>query len=547
LTAKNAPAIAQICLRLDGIPLAIELAAARTKVFPPEEIAARLNDRFRLLTSGSRTALPRHQTLFALIDWSHQLLSEGERALLRRLSIFAGSWSFEAAQEVCGDGLGDAVLDTLAHLVDKSLVVVEEQTEGAEGRYRLLETIRQYARDKLLESGEAEQARDRHLEFFLQFAEAAAPNLLGPEQLLWRKRLETEHDNVRAALEWALARNADAALRLAAAMHYLWSGGGYATEGRKWLQQALTAVERADAIEGELARARLAAQARALTGLGQLAIDQGDNVAARLALEQGSTLARAVGDRRQLALALCLLAVLNWVVGDGGAARTAAEESLVHARAVGDKFLMTMAFSILALVRAVEGDHESAQAYLEQSAQLAREIGNPFAMAVASRTLGHSAFTRGHYAEARAHFSESQTLFRALGDKHFVTSTQSELANIARLEGDYAQAVPLYQQTIAAWQELGHRSGIARCLECLAMIAGAQGHAQRAARLFGAAESLRESIGTPPTPEEQIENEQVMPTIRAQLDEAAFNAAWAEGRALTMEQANADALSLTAE
>jgi predicted ATPase len=229
LTARNAPAIAQIGRRLDGIPLALELAAARTKIFPPSQIVARLDDRFRLLTAGSRTALPRHQTLLALIEWSHDLLTEAERVLLRRLSVFAGGWSLEAAQAVCGDGLGEAgevlealdVLETLSQLTDKSLVEVEAPMEAAEGRYRLLETIRQYARDKLLASGEAEWVRDRHLEYFVQFAEQAEPKLRGAEQLEWLERVEREHDNLRTALARALdSGKRENALRLAGALYY---------------------------------------------------------------------------------------------------------------------------------------------------------------------------------------------------------------------------------------------------------------------------------------------------------------------------------------
>ncbi len=243
LKEKNASAIADICRRLDGIPLAIELASARTKIFPPEEIAARLDDRFRLLTGGSRAALERHQTLFALIEWSHNLLSEAERVLLHRLSVFAGGWTFEAVQVICGDGLGNDVLDLLAHLVDKSLVAVEKETE--EARYRLPETIRQYARDKLFEAGEAEQIRDRHLEYFLHFAETAEPKLRGAEQLVWLERVETEHDNLRTALGWSLeSSKSDIVLQLAGALSYFWQLRGYWSEGQRWLEDTLVLAER---------------------------------------------------------------------------------------------------------------------------------------------------------------------------------------------------------------------------------------------------------------------------------------------------------------
>ncbi|HEV2235327.1 MAG TPA: adenylate/guanylate cyclase domain-containing protein, partial [Ktedonobacterales bacterium] len=224
LTATNAPAVARIGRRLDGIPLAIELAAARTRVLPPEQIAARLDDRFRLLSGGSRTALPRHQTLEALIEWSYLLLTEPEQVLLRRLSVFAGSWTVETAQDVCGEGLGADVLETLAHLVEKSLVEPEAPNGRAEGRFRLLETIRQYARDRLQESGEAALIRDRHLTCYIRFAEEAEPHLRRAEQMEWLERIEREHDNLRAALAWALESGTnDRALELAGALAYFWT------------------------------------------------------------------------------------------------------------------------------------------------------------------------------------------------------------------------------------------------------------------------------------------------------------------------------------
>ncbi len=242
LKERNASAVTDICRRLDGIPLAIELAAARTRVFPPEEIAARLDDRFKLLTGGSRTALERHQTLFALIEWSHNLLSEPERVLLRRLSVFAGGCSFQAAEAVCGDGLNDDMLDLLTHLVDKSLVAVEAETEAA--RYRLPETIRQYARDKLYEAGEAENIRDHHFDFFLRFAETAEPKLRSAEQIEWLARVDTEHDNLRNALAWSLeSGKSESALRLAGALGYFWELRGVG-EGYKWLNDALALAER---------------------------------------------------------------------------------------------------------------------------------------------------------------------------------------------------------------------------------------------------------------------------------------------------------------
>jgi predicted ATPase/DNA-binding SARP family transcriptional activator len=361
LTAKNAPAIAQICLRLDGIPLAIELASARTKVFPPEEIAARLNDRFRLLTGGSRTALERHQTLFALIEWSHQLLSEAERVLLHRLSVFAGGWSFEAAQEVCGEGLGDVVLDTLPHLADKSLVVVEEQVEAVQGRYRLLETIRQYARDKLLEAGEAEVARDRHLDFFLRFAESAEPKLRSAEQIEWLERVEIEHDNLRTALAWSLeSGQSDNALQLAGALYYFWVLRGYWSELQRWLEDALALSEREQS-------KKVAAGNYAPTHA---------EIARRAKVLFGATWSH--------------FGTLN--LKD---ARKTVEESLRLWRELGDKWWAAVALELVGLIMAMEGDIQTALARDEEGVSLAREVDDPWPLALCLIRLGDDLKVKG--------------------------------------------------------------------------------------------------------------------------------------------------------
>ena len=244
VTKENAPAIAQICYRLDGIPLAIELAAARVKMMSVEQISKRLDDRFRLLTGGARTALPRQQTLRALIDWSYGLLSENERLLLRRLSVFAGGWTLEAAEEVgSGDGIEpDEVLDLLTQLVNKSLVIVMEQSPSGETRYRLLETIRQYAREKLLEAGGGEVVRHRHLAYLVKLVEQAEPELYRSQQVRWSNRLEDEIDNLRMALEWALATNVESGLRIAAFPWRFWQARGYLQEMGEWLAQLWSAT-----------------------------------------------------------------------------------------------------------------------------------------------------------------------------------------------------------------------------------------------------------------------------------------------------------------
>ncbi len=327
LTVKNMVAIAQICQRLDGIPLALELATARLRLFTAEQIATRLDDRFRLLTGGSRTALPRQQTLRALIDWSYDLLSEAERMALSRLSVFAGGWTFEAAEAV----LGPDALDLLSHLVDKSLTVAEEPKQSGERRYRLLETVRQYGRDKLLESGEAPAVRDLHLQTYLRFAVEAEPKLEGPQMLPVLDQLEAELDNIRTAMEWALERDPQAALQLAASLPRFWQSHGKLTEGRRWLGDSLTRFDTLAPAEEDSGRRRQALKAKGLSAAGTLAFGQGELNAARALLEESVVLARATGEQRTLVKALSMLGYVAIWLGDGETADAVLEDALQFA------------------------------------------------------------------------------------------------------------------------------------------------------------------------------------------------------------------------
>ena len=296
VTNANAPAVAQICYRLDGIPLAIELAAARIKALRVEQIAARLDDRFRLLTGGSRTALPRQQTLRALIDWSYDLLSESEKVLLARLSVFAGGWSLDSAEEVTKDS---EVLDRVPHLVEKSLVVMDDTSiddSGVETRYRFLETIRQFARDKLLDSGESERVRTQHMLYFDSVALEAEPALRSANSRSWQDRLYTDQDNFRAAIEWALAHDPETALRIAGSLMFFWSERGRMTEGLAWLRQSLAQVDALPAVDGKAARQREALRARGLGAVAHLSVLLGENRTARAAADESIVLYQSLGD-----------------------------------------------------------------------------------------------------------------------------------------------------------------------------------------------------------------------------------------------------------
>jgi predicted ATPase/class 3 adenylate cyclase len=534
LTTQNISAIAQICQRLDGIPLALELAAVRLRLFTVEQIATRLDDRFRLLTGGSRTALPRQQTLRALIDWSYDLLSEAERVALSRLSVFAGGWTFEAAEAV----LGLDTLDLLSHLVDKSLVVAEEPSQNGERRYRLLETIRQYARDKLLESGEVPTVRDLHLDTYLRLATEAELRLEGPQMLPVLDQLETELDNIRTAMEWALERNPQATLQLAASLPRFWASRGKLTEGRRWLDDGLARFNALAPAEGDSGRRLQALKAKGLSAAGTLAFGQGELNASRTLSEESVALARAAGEQRTLVKALSMLGFVTAWLGDGEATDAVIEEALQLARTTNDK-------SDIALVKGLQsvremhlyGDFAAARTFAEEALKLWRDLGDPWDIAISIMGLGAMATLQGNYSQALAHYEEGEMLFRQLGDRNMVNAMQSERAHIERRLGHYAQAVALYSKTLAGWQELGNQAALAHELECFAFIAVAQNQTQRAACLLGAAEALRESVDSPMTANERIEYDQNVATLRAQMDAQELAVAWAEGRAMTMEQA----------
>jgi predicted ATPase/class 3 adenylate cyclase/uncharacterized protein HemY len=527
VTPTNAAAVAQVCERLDGIPLAIELAAARVKALPVEKLNERLDDMFRLLTGGSRTALPRQQTLRALIDWSYDLLSSSERALLRRLSVFAGGWTLEAAEAVCaGDGVEEwEVLDLLTSLVEKSLVLYEER--GGEGRYRLLETVRQYARDRLLEAGEAAAVRGRHRDWCLALAEEAEPKLGGPEQVVWLDRLEREHDNLRAALAWTGAQGeCEVGLRLGWALWGFWVVRGYVGEGREHLARLL-------ALPG--AEARTAARAGALNGAGWLAHRQGEYGAARALIAESLAIFRELGDKRGIARSLINLGFMACEQGDYGAARAHLEESLAIARERGDK--QGIAWSLLRLgeVTYDQGEYGAARAHLEESLAMFRELESKWGIAWTLLRLGEVAYDQGEYGAARAHLEESLAIHRERGDKGGIATALGSLGRMAHDQGDYGAARALLEEGLAIFRALGHKLGIAQNLEGLAALAVAQAHSERAARLFGAAEGLREATGAPLPPADRAEHDRPVAAVRTALGEEAFASAWAEGRAMSLE------------
>jgi non-specific serine/threonine protein kinase len=494
LTERNAPAVAEVCQRLDGIPLAIELAAARVRVLSVEQIAARLKDRFDLLTGGSRTALPRHQMLRAAIDWSYDLLPGEEQTLFRRLAVFAGGWTLEEAQAVCsGEGIEpEKILDLLTHLVDKSLLIMGEQEEAL--RCRMLETIREYARGKFLKSGEAFNVQNRHLASFTKFVEGIEPGLHGPSQAFWLKRLEVEHDNLRAALEWSLTGGQlESGMRLAGALWPFWDIYGYQLEGRAWLDRLLSRF-----LQGEAEPAPSAsAQAKILYVAGHLRQRQGDFDRAREHYTTSLALYRQLEDQIQVAVVLRGLGEIAQDEGDLATARDYFEQSLNLFRSLNDVNGTSVALGHLATLGLLLRDYEQAATFSTEALAIGRNRGDRRMTAIALTTLGFALCGMSELDQARTQFTEALALQTTLGDKRI---TQYNLMGMA-------------------------------------LIVFTRGHAQYAARLLGAADALREIIGTPLPPSQQPLYDSLLRALRAELDEKTFQSVWEAGRSLTLQQA----------
>jgi len=662
ITDHNAASVARICQRLDGIPLAIEMAAARVNVLNAANLAERLDDAFRVLTGGSRTALPRQQTLRATIDWSYALLSDAERLLLQRLSVFLGGCTLEAAEAVCSDapqevdrGPGEIhpppagpgidqldILDLLSSLVSKSMVIAERRL-GKETRYQLLETVRQYAREKLHSAGETERLHARHLRFFVQLAEEAEPKLKGPEQIIWLNRLETDLDNVRAALDYSLAGrasdDAEAGLRLAVALNTFWNIRGHSREAHAWLEAALA---RRSVPERSLARAEALRTAAAMAFTGDQAADY---ARARAEAAESVEIFRESGlpGRRGLAYALITLGDLTQRLGGYALMLDMLEESVGLFRELGDKWGLALALHNLAetldplenyqprgedgsptplpeLAPAARNDHTAQCALFEESLALFRELGDRRGQGMNLMALGYTFFCRGDRVAGQAMFEERLPIVRAsddvegiagtlihlgrdalahdeleraamlfeeslaicrdrhyegvisaanillaevarrrsdyeqairrlsiglaicqeLGNRDYIASVRDGQGRVARSQGDRAAARSLHMEALAMRREAGHPIMLAHSFHALALLAVVRdGQAERAARLFGAAQPYHVALYAywAASPIWRAEHESGVATVRAQLGEALSAKLWAEGEAMTLQRA----------
>jgi predicted ATPase/DNA-binding SARP family transcriptional activator len=547
LTAQNAPAVVDICRRLEGLPLALELAAARVGVLGIAGVAARLSESMRLLAGGPRSAPARQRTLRAALDWSYALLSATEQSLMRRLAVFAGGCTLEAAEAVCDGGIrcagpdspsqsvtqmqrGD-ILESLGSLVGKSLLSMQEQ--DGEVRYRLLEPVRQYCLEKLAANGEQDTLQRRHAAYFLELAEEADRQWQGPGQRTWPAILDREQDNLRAALAWTRANNdAEIGLRLAAALWRFWRMRGYLHEGRAWLEELLRT-------EGPATEAR----ARALLGAGTLARDQGDLAPARAALEASLSVARSVADRRLTGAALCALGTAIKLQGDLPQAKALTEEALVLAREEGDSYGAAIALDNLGNIAAREGDHARAIALHQECLAVRRGLGDLHGIGVTLNNLAIVAYQQGDYARSAAWLEETVAHDRRMGDKEGLATSLGNLGSLLLDQGQVEQAMALLAEGLILKREVGDKDGIAYYLFHLAQAAQRQGDGDRAARLLGASGALWATTGISLPAGHQAEVARTTGAVREMLGEAAFAAALAGGQGMGVERAVAYACS----
>ncbi len=557
LTPAIAPAVAEICRRLDGLPLAIELAAARVRLLPPPVLLSRLEapaaaasgaasgtssalagaehwGALRLLAGGPQDVPPRHQTLQAAIAWSYGLLAPAQQRLFRRLAVFAGGCTLDAAEAVCGEPDDDAgaVLNGLEALAAQSMLQQRSQPDGTP-RLVMLETIREYALEQLGASGELDALRRRHAAFYLTLANtddaARTP--------AWFDAVEREQANLRTAMRWCMAQGSGAGgpcaewgLLIGAALAHLWEVRGHLTEGRR----ALAWLLEQPAPEAPSATYSWA-RATVLTKAGHLAWRQGDFAGARSLYEAGLALRRATNQQAMIAFSLQSLGALAFEQGDLGTARACHEEALARRRTWGRRYLCA-SLTHLGRVAQEQGDDATARALHQEALALARQYGVRHIVAAALNDLGRLAWRQGDLATARAHHEEALAIARALGDRRETALALDALGRVAHAQGDTATAARRHAEALAVAADYGDRPRMAWCLEGLAAVAAARGDCARAARLFGAAAAVRDATGAPLPPSQRSWHARHLSAARAGLDQSAFDAAWRDGQAMALAE-----------
>lgn len=565
LTANNAPAVANLCRRLDGLPLALELAAARVNVLSVQQIDAALDDALRVLVAGERTQLPRHQTMRAAIEWSFALLAKAEAKLWRRLAVFAGGFSLDAAQAVCAEPDAPRILDILSALVAKSMV--QAQPWQQEMRYSVLEVMQQYALEKLDASGETATLRAEHGAYYLAFAERANRELMGAGQVEWVLRLSADMDNLRAALEWARddLTTENALARFGAALWRFWYARGWLSEGQHWLELAL-----------ERAQDDFKTHAQVLVGLGALMWAQGDYARATLYCEMALGIAARSNDTSGLAWGTLILGMIAQSRGTFAEAAEWAAQSLQHFETNGEAFGKAMTYHALGVTAHTRGDLTRAREFFAASLHAHRALGNPWGAAMPLYALGVIAQGDDDAAAAEKLFQESYALFGAVDSHLGLGLNASNLGLLAIETGELERAAQWLEESLRHFEKMGDYSGIARVwrsqallalergdvtnagmlarqslqncaqsgnqvsiaesLETLARVAAAQDAFARAALYASAAARLRQELGAPPFPSDAARDEKMLRQARQELGEAEFERAWSEGKGLALDE-----------
>lgn len=534
LTPANAAAVAEICVRLDGLPLALELAAARVKLFPPQALLARLTQRvpgrLQLLTDGARDLPARQRTLRDAIAWSYDLLPGHARTLFAGIGVFVGGCTLEAAEVVCsreGDG-GPSVLEGIAILLDQSLLLRTEETGDV--RVAMLETLHEYALERLQAAGEEEELRRRHAAYYLALAEKGERAIEGPDQGRWLEQFAVELDNLRATLAWsqASAERRELGLRLGGALWWSWWARGLGSEGRRWLTCALSRGDE-----------RTAVRAKALYAAGALAFFAGAVATARTHLEEAGSIYQERGDHFGRAHTLLVLGGLTALVGDPQTGRAMVEESITLFRAGGDaeRWGLGLALINIRIFTIFAGDYAAAQTHGEEALAVFRALGQPYGLSQALNGLGDIARVQGNYMAAQGFYEESLPLVRQAAVKSELPAVLHNLGYVALARGDVGRAAALFAEALAIQREVGNTLGIAECLTGYAGIAAARRRPEQAAQIFGVVDALRVTAEGVVWPPEQVEYARHLAATRAQLDAGAFLAAWQTGQALSLDEA----------
>ncbi|MGA7731960.1 MAG: tetratricopeptide repeat protein [Chloroflexia bacterium] len=581
LTTENAAAVVAICNKLDGLPLALELAAARIRLLPPQTMLARLESRLKILTGGAKDLPARQQTLRAAIDWSYDLLSAEDRALFRRLAVFVSGCTLEAMESVCiiEDSTEIDVLNETESLVSKSLLRQDVQDDG-EPRFTMLETVREYAHERLLESGEEQMVHEQHLAHYMALAEEAEPQLAGAAQATWLNRLELEHDNMRVALTWALANNCiEQALRIAGALARFWVVRSYLTEGRRRLAEALAVTELhtngngfmldlvgvggsddevrgyiqegllelnrvlQHADPGKLTNAALAARAKALNGAGNLSHRQGDYNEARKLYLESLAIRQQLGDLQGIAASFNNLASVTYRQGDYKGARALYQESLDIKRRLGEKRSIASTLNNLGIIAQETGDDAEARQFYQESLQIRRQLKDRHGTSASLEGLGVLTFEAGDFGQARTYLDECLLIRRDLNDTQGIAHALHDLGNLLFAEERYNEAYEHWEESLRLKHELNDKEGIAASLEVFARLAATWQSLESALRLAAAAASLRESIGAPLSARVRAWLEPLLQSTRETLGPAA-EAIWEAGWWMSLEEACASAFGI---